>query len=117
MPSIKCFDVADVVVQEADSQFGSLWEINKEKYEIFKQYCEAIDLLAVVHEGKGFEVSVDETLMIITVVMICEDFVLKDKDSIYYELVDRAIMYGFSADEDGYLLMKLTFPSVWDKKA
>lgn len=113
--AVKCFDIVNMVVEEANEQFGKLWKVNEENYKILKQYCEAMDVLAKEHDGEAFDVEIDDIAMTITIGMECMDFVVQNKKSLYYELVKRAVSFGFSAAEDGNLLVRFTFPSIWEK--
>lgn len=113
--AVKCFDIVNMILDEATEQFGGAWEVNEENYKILEQYCNAMDILAKEHDGEAFEVEVDDIAMTVSISMECMDFVVKDKDSLYYELVKRAISFGFSVTDEGNLLVKFTFPSIWDK--
>lgn len=113
--AVKCFDIVNMIIEEADEQFGSLWKINEENYKILEQYCSAMDILAKEHDGEAFEVEVDDIAMTVAIGMECPDFTVRDKDILYYELVKRAVSFGFSTTEEGNLLVKFTFPSIWEK--
>lgn len=60
---VKCFDVVSMVVDEATDQFSQLWKINKERYEILKQYCDVLDSLVEEFDGESFNVEVDDISM------------------------------------------------------
>ena len=112
---VNCFDVVSMVVDEATAQFAPLWDINKEKYRILKQYCGVIDSLAEEFNGESFDVDVDDIAMTITIKMECHDVTIESQNHKYYSLAQRALAFGFSVSEDGLLCMKFVFPSVWDK--
>ena len=112
---VNCFDVVSMVVDEATAQFAPLWNINKEKYRILKQYCGVIDSLAEEFNGESFDVDVDDIAMTITIKMECRDVTIESQNHKYYSLAQRALAFGFSVSEDGLLCMKFVFPSVWDK--
>lgn len=113
--AIKCFDVVKPIVEEATDQFGSLWKINEDYYNILKQYCEAMDIIAKEHEGEAFDVEIDDVLMTIAIGIECIDFTVEDKNDLYYELVKRAISFGFEHISGDSILVKFTFPSIWEK--
>lgn len=46
MSFVNCFDVAQMVTDEASAQFAPLFCGNKEAKAILHQYCDAIDVLA-----------------------------------------------------------------------
>lgn len=115
MSFVNCFDAASMVIEDANERFAPLWKVDAEKLNVFKQYCEAIDLLAEEFDGESYEVEVDEITMEITVTLECGEVVVKSKDHVLYELAKRAVRYGFSAAGGDNLLVKFVFPSIWDK--
>lgn len=112
---IKCFDVVSSVVEEASSQFFPLWKANDEKYKILKEYCEAIDSLAAEFNGESFEATIDDTEMTIEIKMECMDINIESQTHRYYDLIQRAVSFGFSVSGNGNLVVKFLFPSIWDE--
>lgn len=112
MSFIKCFDVASMVIEDANERFSPVWKVDEERLNIFKQYCEAIDLLSKEFEGASFEVEIDEQTMEISVVLECDEIIIESDTHTLYELIKRTIRYGFSASGDS-LLVKFVFPSMW----
>lgn len=115
MSFVKCFDVANMVIEDANERFNPLWKINAERLNIFKGYCDAVDSLSKEFDGESFEVEVDEITMEVTVVLECDEVIIEKDDHILYELAKRTVRYGFSVSEDGNLLVKFVFPGLWDK--
>ena len=115
MSFVKCFDAANMVIEDANERFNPLWKINAERLDIFKGYCEAVDSLSKEFDGESFEVEVDEITMEVTVVLECDEVIIEKDNHILYELAKRAVRYGFSVSEDGNLLVKFVFPGLWDK--
>ena len=115
MSCIKCFDVVSMVADEATKQFSPLWVLDKEKYDILKQYCGSLDVLAKEFESESFEAEVDDIEMTISITMECPDIVIYTAKHIFCELVERTVRFGFSVSENGDLNVKFVFPSVWDK--
>lgn len=113
--SVKCFDVVSQVAEEATAQFSPLWEIDKEKYQILKQYCEVIDSLALEFDGESFDIEVDDIAMTFSIKLECVDMTIKSKTHRYYDLIQRADSFGFSATKNGNLVVEFVFPSVWRK--
>lgn len=114
MGFMKCFDVVSMVVEEATSRFSPLWKVNKEKIEILNQYCDILDILSKEFDGESYEVEVDEITMEINIALECEEIVITKKDHVFYDLIDRSVKYGFCVSDDGSLIIKFTFPSVWE---
>lgn len=113
--NIRCFDVASPVVKEATKQFGSLWELNPESYDIFKQYCSAIDAMAEEFGGESFEVEVDDTKMTVSISLECFDMQLYNTKHNFYQLTERALKFNFYSSKDNNLVVKFTFPSLWER--
>lgn len=115
MSFTKCFDVVDMVVQEATNQFKPIWKLNTDNYDILQQYCSVIELLIQEFDGSAFDVSINEPQMTILITITCEDLTLKSSNHNFYKLAERADSVGFSVSEDGDLNLKFVFPSLWDK--
>lgn len=115
MSFIKCFDIASMVIDDATERFRPSMRLNHERVDIFKQYCSALDELSNEFEGESFEVEVNEITMEITVALECDEVVIESSNHVFYELVKRAVKYGFATSEEGNLIIKFVFPSLWDK--
>lgn len=112
---IKCFDVVSMVAEEVTKRFALVWEINKEKYRILKQYCESLDALSDEFAGEAFEADVDDIRMTISVKLECKDMTVTSKSHRYYALAQREVSMGFQYSKNGNLTIEFVFPSVWDK--
>lgn len=115
MSFVKCFDVAAMIIEDANDRFSPLWKPNSERIDIFKEYCDAIDALSKEFDGESFEVEVDEISLEITVALECDEVIIENSNHVLYELAKRTTRYGFSVSEDGNLLVKFVFPSLWDR--
>lgn len=113
----KTFDVASMVLEEANQRFAPIWEPDKEKLDILKQYCEAIDTLIEEFDGESLDIEVDETQMTICVQLECEDITIETQRHRYYDLIQRSVSFGFSSTENDTVVLKLVFPSIWNKVA
>ena len=115
MSRINFIDVAMSVIDEATKQFSPFWSVNEEKYDIFKQYCSAFDILAEDTDGEIFEVQVDDERMTIGVSLECEDLAVDSQNNVFLSLTQRAMSVEFSVTQSGCLKMSFVFPSIWDK--
>lgn len=113
--SIQCFDVASEVIEEATNRFKPIMKLNTENLDIFKQYCEIIDGYANEFDGESFDINVDKNTMEITVALRCRTFIIEAADHVFYELIKRTVRYSFSTDDDGDLIVKFVFPSLWER--
>lgn len=115
MGFVKCFDVVSMVVEEASKQFSPLWELNKDSYNILKQYCSVIDSLAEEFDGESFDVFIDDIKMTVGITLECSDITIESASHNFYKLAQRSNSVSFSTSEDGNLNVKFIFPSVWRK--
>lgn len=114
MSFVNCFDVASMVIEEANVRFAPLFRENREKLKIFEGYCEAIDTLSHEFNGESLTVEVDEELMTISVTMISPDILIDHREHIFYELLRRSLTVRFSVDGEN-LATTFVFPSIWDR--
>lgn len=115
MAAIKCFDVVEMVVEEASRQFTPLFRENAERKGVLKEYCAAIDELAEDFNGESFEVSVDDIKMTISIKLECPDILIQSKEHPFYELVKRSTELHVSHGDGDNLAVEFVFPSIWEK--
>lgn len=112
---IKCYDAVSVVIDEATIQFAPLLKENKEKRKILEQYCDAIDTLAKQFNAIEFGATVDETKTTVEIEMVCPEMALRSNTHAYYALAEKAVTFGFSVSNDGDIVVRFEFPSLWEK--
>ena len=99
MSFANCFDVVQMVTDEASAQFAPLFCENKEAKAILHQYCDAIDVLAREFDGVTFEASVHDENMEVSVTFECPDIVIRTQKHRFYDLVERSNAVRFSHGE------------------
>lgn len=112
---IKCFDVVEMVTEEASRQFSPLFRENAERKSILKEYCAALDEMAEDFNGEAFEVSVDDIEMTISIKLACSDILIQSKEHPFYELVKRSARFNISHGDGDNLAVEFVFPSIWEK--
>lgn len=112
MSFVKCFDVVEMVTDEATAQLAPRYRENPEAKDILREYCQAIDQIAREFRGEYFEASLDELGNRIQISLGCHA-ILCSKKHILHELIDRAICFSVIPAEDGLLELELVFPSIW----
>lgn len=113
---VKCFDVVDAVIQEANEKFAPTMKINGRYYDTLKNYCSVIDSLAEEFGGESFEVKVDEAKMTVSIKMECLDITIKRSTHKFYSLLRQTQSFDFYSDpETGNLIVEFVFPSLWSK--
>lgn len=113
MEKIKISDVAEMVIEEADAQFGSLWKIDEEKYDAFKTYLRGLQEAVDAHDAISFTAEVDDMLMTIKATIEASDFTVEDENDVLYALMEQAINTRFFVSEDGNAAVEYEYPSIW----
>lgn len=112
---VKSFDVAKMVIDEASSQFGSLWALSDTKLDIFKQYCDCIDDMVDEFGATAISVDVDDINMTIDVAFECPELILEDSRHHFFDLVERSERLSISLGEgNDSIVVKFTFPKLWE---
>lgn len=115
---VKCFDILDMVIQEATDRFSPVLVLNKNYYDVLKEYCSIIDSLSDEFDGIAYSVEVDEITGAISIELECGDVTIKNQNHIFYSIVRRTTSFGVASNpESEDLIVKFVFPSVWDKTA
>ena len=113
--SFNCFDVVEMVMEEANIRFAPLFRENREAKDILRQYCDVLDELAQEFGGESFEVEVDEINMTIGIKFECPDIVIPSPTHRFYTLAKRALEIRFSHGEGDMAAVEFVFPSIWEK--
>lgn len=115
MAFVNCFDVVEMVIDEATARFRPLFRENREAKAILQQYCDVIDSLAQEFSGESFDVEVDEIKMTIAIKMECPDIVIQSGGHRLFNLAEHANEIRFSSGENDTVAVEFVFPSIWDK--
>lgn len=115
MAFVKCFDVVEMVTDEATNRFSPLFKENAEAKNVLRQYCEALDTIAQEQNGESFEVDVDEIKMSISIKIECQDIVIQSKNNVFYSLASRALSVKFSHGDGDTVAVEFVFQSIWEK--
>lgn len=111
---INCFDIVSATVEEATNQLGEYWKINEEKYDILREYCDRIDTLAERIESKSLSAEVDSISKTVSVSIEAMDVIVETKENTLHDLFERSKLVYFASSGDN-LVIKMVFPSVWDR--
>lgn len=117
MSKIKIFDIAEEIIKEATEQFYPIFELNDERIDIFKQYCEVMDLFGEETGAEGYSVDVNDKDMSVKIGIICSDFQICDNYKSFCDLLARTTSFSVSHDEesDDLIEVSFTYPSLWNK--
>ena len=114
MSFVKCFDAAAMVIEEAGKRFGPTWRINEQKEQALQSICAGIDAVSDEFDGSMFEVSVDEVTREISIMLVCENIVVRSPWHMFYEIADCTSRFSVNADGEN-ICLKFVFPGIWDK--
>lgn len=116
MSFVKCYDVVEMVVEDANEQFGVMWRVNREKETLLKKNCSIIDNIANEFGGVSFEVNINDITMDITVSLVCSDMIVENNRHKFYSLINNTKGFSFTKAEDGdNLQVNFVFPGIWEK--
>lgn len=113
MGFVKCYDVAEMVTEEATEQFGSLLKVDEEKQKELKECCEMVDSIAEKFGGISYEVKVDDETTEIIVSLVCEEFEVDTTSDDFYGLMRKAKKVGFKSYEKEHLQIDFIFNGIW----
>lgn len=115
MSFVKCYDVAEMVVDEATSQFGSLLKVDEGKQQELKECCGMVDVLAEKFGGISYEVEVDDETTDITVSLVCGEVEVDTASDDFYGLMRKAKRVGLKSYEKEQLQIDFIFGGIWVK--
>lgn len=113
MSFAKCYDVVEMVTEEATSQFGSLLKVDEERQQELRECCSMIDILAEKFGGISYEVEVDDETTDITVSLVCGEFEVDADSDDFYGLVSRTKKIEFKSYENEQLQIDFIFGGIW----
>ena len=114
MSKVKCFDVVESVVEVANERFAPIFTLDEHKYDVLKNYCEAIDDLSDEFDGEYFEVDIDEDTMEVKISLECLDITIESREHVICELAKRSVRMSFSTSGEN-VRVSFVFPSIWKK--
>lgn len=127
MGYIKCFDLANELIEEANNQTSGL-VINKKRFEKFKEFCNNIDILYNMDdpvEGWCFsesltvEVKENSYDIVITIssgeiVVYCQNLIRFESNAPTLFKLMKSAQTSFSISDDGLMNISFTYPTIWD---
>lgn len=111
---INCYDVVEMVINEATEQFAPRWKKDEESINVLRQYCEVIDSLADEFDGQYFEVGVDDIDMTLSVKLGCSDCTVETRQHSFYKLIEKTVAFGFTHGDGDNVDVEFVFPRVWN---
>lgn len=115
MIRIKCFNIAKQVIEEATSQSGGEMQIDDDRYNNFKAFCDKVDIVAGMIGATAMSVEVYEPDFNIGIEVECdEDITDSQHAAIRATLGDIEGVY-FANGEEGNYIVGVIHPGVWKK--
>lgn len=115
MESVKCYDVVEMVLDEATEQFGSLMHESEEERTIIEDCCSIIDELSEKFGGVSYEAGVDDKTLEIIVSLVCGEFETDAVSSRFCELSNHTKKIKFSSENDEMIKIEFIFEGIWQK--
>lgn len=115
MSFVKCFDIVEMVTDEATKQFGSLVQVNYEVKENLRHCCEMIDSFSQQFGGVSYEVDIDDNTMDITISVVCEEFETTLMSSKFSLLAENSKKISFLTAEEDLIKVQFVFDGIWGK--
>ena len=113
MAFTKCFDFAEMVIDEKAKQVSPFWALNSDRLDDFEQCCSEIDLLIKETEAETLTVDADNLILRVSVILDCKWLVFKEGNT-FERLTNRALNVQIIPDGDR-LEVSFVFPSLWDR--
>jgi len=103
-----------LILDEATKCFEPYFKVGKSSYDKFIEICELIDKLGSNYNADSYDFSIDEHTKHICVSL--KTFCLQPSGvgALLTELVSRTISYETHKLDDSMLIMRFTFPGVWE---
>lgn len=116
MPSIKTYDIVEMVVDEATEQFGNNWVVPKNKRIGLQSDCKLIDRISSEFDCESIEADIDDETMKIKISLISPDIVLEyGRTHPFFALIQHTESFSFSAIGDN-IRVDFVFAGLWEKK-
>ncbi len=111
---MKCFDTAKKVIDEFSKKHKSRFEIDRERLDIFAEYCEAIDTIADYNRAEwvAFKVEDDDTFICKLMLPALDAPAAK---SPFCDLVARSLSFSVE-NVEGKIVLTFAFPFLWREK-
>lgn len=115
MGFVKCYDVAEMVIDEATEQFGFMLKQDRERLRELKECCDIIDTIAERFGGVSYEVEVDDETTDITVSLVCGEFEVDMMTDDFNGLTCKAKKLSFKPCGEEQIQIDFVFCGIWVK--
>ena len=116
MSFVKCFDVVNMVLEEATEQFAPLWQQDSSRAEQLRRYCGIIDSVVDEFGGTCFEVEVDEDTMQIHLELVCQKVIFQENSKLL-SVIRRSAVTRIVRRNGNELGIHFVFSGVWQFNA
>ena len=123
MVNCKCYDVASMVIEEATDKFKDEYALNKYRLKQIEGYCILFDEMCEEFNGDSYTVEIDDDKDI-RITLGCESFIVRDKNSPFYEALKNSKIAFFSEPSskenenrnlgEEWVQFTLVYNGVWD---
>ena len=115
MSFIKCYDVTELIIDEATKQFLPMLKENEDKKKTLKKQCNAIDWIAEQFGGVSYEININDVTMRIMISLVCEESELDKSCSDFLKMIDNTLQIAFKEVDEDYIQIDFVFDGIWEK--
>lgn len=109
-----CYNSAIELIEEASQEFGNRFTLNKPKYNLLKDVCEAVDNLVIENDCEIVDVSVDEAKKRFIIEVVCGDVVFYNgAGDGFSKLIRMLDSFSFSKRGRDSLCIAMNIDNMW----
>lgn len=112
--AMRCNHIVSQIVDDFSKRHSYNRRAISDRVEQLEQYCNAINDAARVFNGESISSYVDEQTEEVHISICCPEILIETTKHPFYEVLEHAVTCEFSSDENGNLVVDMSFSSVWE---
>ena len=112
MRGLTCFDVVEMVMEDATVQFAPL-TVDVDRLAELKDLCEKMDQLTTELQAESFEVEIDEVTTEIAMSVICEEFEISKTSVLISAILNQVQEFQVRAKKLEQLCLEFRVKGIW----
>ena len=112
MRGLTCFDVVEMVMEDATVQFTPLTE-DVDRLAELKDLCERMDQLTAELQAESFGVEIDEVTTEIAMSISCEEFEMEKTSAILSSILKQVQEFQVRAKNPEQLCLEFRVKGIW----
>lgn len=106
------FDIVETCVNGCD-EVAKGYEVDSEKLDILRTYCDVIDDIMQSWGGSAIEVNIVTEHKYLCISLEVDAFTAMKIDQHYFDLIERCVCFATCSTKDQMVRMDFTFPSLF----